>query len=96
MDRQTVLDKIAGDVQALHEMGVKSLSLFGSHARNNAREDSDIDLLVEFERPIGLFHFFEIQEHLEALLGQRVDLVMRTALLPELRPRIEEEAIRAA
>jgi hypothetical protein len=78
------------------ELGVRSLDLFGSVARNEARADSDVDLLVEFERPIGLFHFFRVQRRLEELLGSRVDLVMRDAVKPQLRERIFAEAIRAA
>ena len=75
---------------------MRSLDLFGSVARNEARADSDVDLLVEFERPIGLFHFFRVQRRLEELLGSRVDLVMRDAVKPQLRERIFAEAIRAA
>ena len=75
---------------------MRSLDLFGSVARNEARADSDVDLLVEFERPIGLFHFFRVQRRLEELLGARVDLVMRDAVKPQLRERIFAEAIRAA
>jgi len=96
MDRQTVLNRIAEDRPALTAMHVKSLELFGSVARGSAGEDSDIDLLVEFDRPVGLFHFIRLQEHLEALLGRKVDLTMRSALIRELRPIIESEAIRAA
>jgi predicted nucleotidyltransferase len=80
----------------LGEFGVCSLDLFGSGARNEARADSDVDLLVDFERPIGLFHFFRVQRRLEELLGARVDLVMRDAVKPQLRERIFAEAIRAA
>ena len=75
---------------------MRSLDLFGSVARNEARADSDVDLLVDFERPIGLFHFFRVQRRLEELLGARVDLVMRDAVKPQLRERIFAEAIRAA
>jgi uncharacterized protein len=75
---------------------VRSLDLFGSVARDEASADSDVDLLVEFDRPIGLFHFFRVQQRLEDLLGARVDLVMRDAVKPQLRERIFAEAIRAA
>jgi predicted nucleotidyltransferase len=77
-------------------LGVRSLDLFGSVARDEASADSDVDLLVEFDRPIGLFHFFRVQGRLEELLGARVDLVMRDAVKPQLRERIFAEAIRAA
>jgi predicted nucleotidyltransferase len=80
----------------LGELGVRSLDLFGSVARDEASADSDVDLLVEFDRPIGLFHFFRVQQRLEEILGAPVDLVMRDAVKPQLRERIFAEAIRAA
>jgi uncharacterized protein len=80
----------------LAALGVRSLDLFGSVARGEARVDSDVDLLVEFDRPVGLFHFFHVQRRLEQILGARVDLVMRAAVKPQLRERIFAEAIRAA
>jgi predicted nucleotidyltransferase len=75
---------------------VRSLELFGSVARGEARADSDVDLLVEFDGPVGLFHFFRVQRRLEEILGARVDLVMRDAVKPQLRERMFAEAIRAA
>src|SRR5450759_5624384 len=54
--------------------GVQSLALFGSVARDEASSTSDVDLLVEFNRPVGLFGLFALQNHLEALLGCAVDL----------------------
>jgi predicted nucleotidyltransferase len=79
----------------LGAMGVRSLDLFGSVARGEASPDSDVDLLVEFDRPIGLFHFFRVQRRLEEILGTRVDLVMRDAVKPQLRDGILAEAVRA-
>ena len=80
----------------LAALGVRSLDLFGSVARGEASADSDVDLLVEFDRPVGLFHFFNVQHRLEEILHARVDLVMRDAVKPQLRERIFAEAIRAA
>lgn len=77
----------------LERLGVKSLALFGSAARGEARQDSDVDLLVEFSRPVGLFHFMEVKEFLEEVLGRRVDLVTPDALKPQLREAILEEAV---
>ena len=79
----------------LKALGVRSLEIFGSVARGDAGPGSDVDLLVEFDRPIGLFHFFRVQRTLEQLLGCRVDLVMRDAVKPQLRERIFSEAVRA-
>ena len=80
----------------LASLGVRSLDLFGSVARGDSGPDSDVDLLVEFAEPIGLFHFFRAQKRLEQVLGRRVDLVMRNAVKRQLRARVFGEAIRAA
>ena len=69
--------------------------LYGSHAWGNPHDDSDVDLLVEFAEPIGLFHFFRVQKRLEQVLGRRVDLVMRDAVKRQLRARVFAEAVRA-
>ena len=77
---------------------LKDLAVFGSVARNEARLDSDVDLLVEFEpgRAGGYFKFFSLQQELEACLHQRVDLVTPDALKRQFRDRILAEAIHAA
>ena len=80
----------------LDAFGVARLSLFGSFARDEGREDSDVDLLVEFSRPIGLFEFVRLQRQLAELIGHPVDLVTPAALKPQLRDRILHEAVLAA
>ena len=75
---------------------VKSLSLFGSMARNDAHEGSDVDLLVEFNRPVGLFQFIGLQQRLESLLGGKVDLGTPRSLKPRIRDEVLQEAIRVA
>ena len=73
---------------------LKGLVLYGSLARGDAGSDSDIDLLVEFGRPVGLFDVFRLQHRLEDLLEvPRVDLVQRGAEHPSLRDSIHKEAI---
>ena len=62
--------------------GVKSLSLFGSVARDEDGPASDVDLLVEFTRPVGYFGLFALQDHLESLLGSKVDLGTPDSLKP--------------
>ena len=74
---------------------MRSLDLFGSVARGESGPDSDVDLLVDFDRPIGLFHFFRVQRRIEEILGSKVDLVMRDAVKRQLRDRIFAEAVRA-
>ena len=67
---------------------VRSLALFGSVARGQVGPASDVDLLVEFDRPIGLLHLSATALRLEGLLARPVDLVLRRALRPELRARV--------
>ena len=80
----------------MRQFSVASLSIFGSVARGEATETSDSDILVEFNGPVGLFAFIGLQQHLEELLGCKVDLVTPDALRQEMRERILKEAIRAA
>jgi predicted nucleotidyltransferase len=74
--------------------GVTQLALFGSTARNAARSDSDIDILVAFDGPATSERYFGVQFYLEDLFGVPVDLVTEKALRAELRPFIEKEAVR--
>jgi predicted nucleotidyltransferase len=78
------------------KFGVKSLSLFGSVARNEATSTSDVDLLVEFNRPMGYFGLFALQDYLEKLLGCPVDLGTPDSLKPYIKERIQGELIRVA
>lgn len=71
---------------------MKSLKFFGSVVRGEARADSDIDILVEFSRPIGLLAFVRLKNRLSELLGRPVDLVTPDALKPPLRDGILSEA----
>ncbi len=73
--------------------GVTRLALFGSTARDAARSDSDIDILVAFDGPATSERYFGVQFYLEDQLGQPVDLVTEKALRPELRPYVEKEAV---
>jgi predicted nucleotidyltransferase len=94
MTRSQVQKLISDHREDLHRMSVKSLALFGSVRRDEAGESSDVDLLVEFDRPIGYFHFFDVQEYLQKLLNvPKVDLVMRDAVIEELKKDILEEAL---
>ncbi len=76
------------------QFGVKSLLLFGSVARNEATSASDVDLLVEFNRPVGYFGLFALQDYLEKLLGCRVDLGTPDSLKPYIKERVKGELIR--
>lgn len=78
------------------DFGVKSLAIFGSVARDEARADSDVDILVEFDKRVGLFHIAGLQRHLADMLGHPVDLATPGSLRTEMRNRILAEAIVAA
>jgi hypothetical protein len=93
MNAQSISDRLQAHRATLEQMSVKSIALFGSTARGDDNSDSDIDILIEFSRPVGLFHFIEVKEFLEKVLGREVDLVTRAALKPQLRERILEEAV---
>jgi predicted nucleotidyltransferase len=96
MTVETIRDVLATHQTDLATHGVVSLAVFGSVVRGEARADSDIDMLVEFERPVGLFAFAGLQMELTAWLGRPVDLVEPEALRPALRAGILKEAVRAA
>lgn len=72
---------------------VEIIGLFGSYVRGEEKGESDLDVLVEFSKPIGLFEFIELEEFLRAKLGVRVDLVMRKSLKNRIKERITKEAI---
>lgn len=97
MKRDEVIKKLRAHRIELQKMGVTPLALFGSVVRDQAREESDIDLLVEFERPVRVFHLFTVQHRIEEILGvSEVDLVQRGAVHPALRDRIYGETVNVA
>src|SRR3990170_2810228 len=73
--------------------GVIRLALFGSTARDEARPDSDVDIVASFDGPATSQRYFGVQFYLEDTLGCPVDLVTEKAMRPELRPYIEREAV---
>ncbi len=94
MNRALAISLLAQSKPALTaRYGVTRLALFGSTARDAARSDSDIDVLVGFDGPATSDRYFGVQFYLEDLLGSPVDLVTEKALRPELRPFIENEAV---
>jgi predicted nucleotidyltransferase len=94
MTRAELLALLAQHKPVLAErFGVTRLALFGSFARGTAREDSDVDVLVRFDRPPSPDAYFGTQFYLEDLLGRPVDLVSETALRERLRPYVERDAI---
>lgn len=70
---------------------VATISLFGSHARGEAKKTSDIDLLVSFSRPVPLLHMVSLERKLTEALGRKVDLLTEASLSPYLRDQILKE-----
>jgi len=94
MTRDEVTKTLAAYRDRLRAMGVASLALFGSVVRDEGDGASDVDLLVEFDRPVGYFHFLEVQEFLQEILHvAKVDLVIRGAVFEELKEEIYGEAV---
>jgi predicted nucleotidyltransferase len=94
MKQKDILVALKKQKSALDEFGVRSIALFGSFAREEAKESSDIDMLVEFKHPVGLFEFAGLKLYLEKILGREVDLVTPEALRKEMREDILREAFR--
>ena len=94
MERADLLVLLAQHKPVLQQrFGLTKLALFGSFARNSARSDSDVDVLVDFDGAAVPDVYFGVQFYLEDLLGRSVDLVTERALRPELRPYVERDAI---
>ena len=93
---EDVVATLAEHRDELRQSGVASLVLFGSVARREANAASDIDLLVDFDHPVGLFALHRLQSRLQEWLGRPVDLVPADSLRPELRGRVLAEGLRAA
>ncbi len=96
MRRDEVLRLLQTHRADLSRFGVKSLRLFGSVARDEAAEGSDVDLLVSFEDPPTFSSFMKLRIFLEDLLGAKVDLVTEKGLRDRVRPSVDKEAIRVA
>jgi len=93
LTRDVAVARLAEAESDIRALGVARLSLFGSVARNEARADSDVDLLVQFvpgEKSFG--RFMALSDLLESLLKRRVELVTTEALSPFIGPRILSEA----
>jgi uncharacterized protein len=91
MERDEVLQRLAAHREELARMGVESLALFGSVARQEAGPTSDVDLLVEFQGTATLDRYLELEAYLEEVLGCSVDLMTRRSLKPPMRSAIEKD-----
>jgi uncharacterized protein len=96
MRRQDIINLLEAHRPEIRAFGVKSLAIFGSVSRDEARPDSDIDLLVAFEGRPSFDAFMDLKFYLEDLLKGKVDLVTEGALKPRMKPILDREAIRVA
>ena len=98
MDRNEILKKLIKFQDESKNFYVRDLYIFGSYAREEALEQSDLDILVDFEpkAKIGLFESARLRRRLSEFLGREVDLVTRDALRPEMRDEILREAVHAS
>ena len=94
MDREAAIARLRAHQEELKQMGVRTLYLFGSTARGEARQDSDVDLFFDYEEgKFGLFDLMDVKERAATILGRKADIMTRDSLHEYLRPRIEAEAI---
>lgn len=75
------------------DYNVGTIGIFGSYVRKEQDNESDVDILVEFNKPIGFFKFLELEEYLASIIGKKVDLVSKKALKPRIGKRILKEAV---
>lgn len=96
VELEQIRAKLAAHRDELDRLHVRSVSVFGSRARGDARPDSDLDLIVEFSRSVGMFHLHDVEEFLTSLLGPKVELTTPGGLHPRLRTSILKDARRVA
>lgn len=90
-DIRQILNAHMPDLAERHK--IRSLGIFGSYVRGEARSTSDVDLLVEFSETPDIFKFMDLEEDLTSLLGQKVDLVTRPAFRGNRGNRILREVV---
>jgi len=97
MNKQFVLTQLTDCMEEIRQrFSVKKLSIFGSVARGEASDSSDVDVLVVFDRTANFDIFMDLKFYLEELLGMGVDLVTDKALRPQIRRAIEQEMVDVA
>jgi predicted nucleotidyltransferase len=93
MQREIAIARLKAHEAELKQLGIEHLYLFGSTARGDAREDSDVDLFFDHpEGSLGLFDLMDVKEAAARILGRKADIMTRRSLHPVLRERIEASA----
>jgi predicted nucleotidyltransferase len=94
MKRDEAISRLQQHEADLKRLGVEHLYMFGSTARDEAGDDSDVDLFFDHEKgKLGLFELMDVKEHAASILGGKTDIMTRNSLHPRLRKRIEEAAV---
>lgn len=94
MKKEEIINTIETQFDFLQEKyRVKKIGLFGSVARGEDNNQSDIDILVEFDSPVGFFEFIRLENYLSDLLGKKVDLISKKAVKPAVRDEIFKEVV---
>jgi predicted nucleotidyltransferase len=94
MNRSEAISRLKAHEAELKRLGVEHLYLFGSTVRDEARDDSDVDLFFDHERgKLGLFELMDVKERAADILGRHADIMTRSSLHPVLKKRIEESAV---
>jgi predicted nucleotidyltransferase len=94
MDRETAIARLKAHEAELKRLGVRSLYLFGSTARGEARDDSDVDLFFDYEKgKFGLFQLMDVKERTSDILGRQADIMTRDSLHRTLKHEIEASAV---
>lgn len=88
LSKNDILNKLS-DLKPIlkRDFSVKEIGLFGSFSEDSYTDDSDIDILVEFEKPIG-WKFFSLEIYLENVFGRKIDLVTKNALKEQIKDKI--------
>jgi hypothetical protein len=96
-NREQILETLAERHSSLHALGVRRIGLFGSYARGEARENSDLDFLIEFQAGAKTFdNYMDLKALLEDLFDTHVDLVVPETLKPRLRDAVLRETVYAS
>jgi len=96
MRKEDIIKKLNEIIPIIKEKYyVKSIGVFGSYIRDEVREDSDLDILVEFSEPIGFFEFIRLENYLSEILDKQVDLISKKALKPVIKEEILKEVVYA-
>ena len=95
MKRDEAIDRLKAHEAELKRLGVERLYLFGSTARGDATESSDVDLFFDYEKgKFGLFELMDVKEYAAGILGRPTDIMTRDSLHKAIRQRVEATAVR--